>query len=449
MTTPPRKLAEGQSALSRLLEAAERESPPPAGARERVWRRIVAGREKRRPARLLAGFAFAAAAAAAVVLVWPRAATVATLVERSGAVEVAGASGTALPAGARVSVGEGQALLSLPEADVTVAAATRVAVPRERTVLVYQGQVSVVTRGLVRVAVGAYLVEASSAVFTVRAETRGVTVTVRDGSVRVGDVAVSAGGSWSTIPPEPPPARRIEPAPEKPAPAEPAPLRKPKAPVVARVEQPAPPPAPEPQPLAPPPPETDDTLHGRAQSAEAQGRYGEAAALYAELSQHQGPRAGTSLYELARVRQRFLGQAQAAVEALDEYRRRFPDGPLALEASLSAVEARLALGDEGAALREMDAFLARWGASERAPEVRWLRASLLAGRGDCAAALEDLQALAAQGPRADDASFALASCVRRAGDVERARATLEEYLRRFPQGRHAAEAALALGRETP
>ena len=48
MTTPPRKLAEGQSPLARMLESAERESAPPAVARERVWRRIGSS-GKRRP----------------------------------------------------------------------------------------------------------------------------------------------------------------------------------------------------------------------------------------------------------------------------------------------------------------------------------------------------------------------------------------------------------------
>jgi TolA-binding protein len=453
MSTPPKKLAQGQSAVSRLLEAAERESAPPAGARERVWRRLTSAREKRRPAPFLAGFAFAAVAAAAALLLWPRPPVLATLAERSGAVEVSGASGTALPAGARVSVGEGKARLLLPEASIALAAETRVEVPRERTLRLSQGEVSVVTRGILTIAAGAYRVEAVTAAFLVQVETRGVTLTVHQGTVHVGDADVSAGQTWSSIPPEPPPARRTGPAPaeapgaEPPAPpkVEPPPPRKW---VVARVEQPVPAPEPAPQSLAPPP-ETDDVLHGRAEAAEAQGSYGEAAALYAELSQRPGPRAGTSLYELARVRRRFLGQPQEAIDALDDYRRRFPDGALALEASLSALEARLALGQDEAALREMDAFLARWPASERAAEVRWLRASLLAGKGDCAGVLADLQALAAQGPRADDASFVLASCIRRGGNVEAARAQLEDYLRRFPQGRHAAEAARALGREAP
>ena len=439
MTTPPERLVKGRSALSRLLEAAERESAPPPVSLMRVWRRVVAAREQRRPARVLAVFAFAAAAAAAAVLLWPRTISLATLAERSGVVELSGASGVELPAGAGVSVGEGQALVALRDARITVNAETRVGVPRERTMDLFQGEVSVVTHGLVTIAAGAVRVEAVSASFLLRMETRGITLNVREGTVRVGDKAVSAGESWSTIPPEPP--LRLEP----PRPAEPPPApaiveapRPPRQQLIARIEEPVPAPL--------PPPETDEALHGRAQTAESEGRYAEAAALYAELSEHAGPRAGTSLYELARVRQRFLAQPGAALLAIDEYRRRFPDGPLAQETSLNAIEARLVLGDEIEALREMDSFLDRWAGSERATEVRWLRAQLLAGRGQCSA---DLEALAAQGPRADEASFALASCVRKSGEVERARALLEAYLQRFPGGRHAAEVARALGREAP
>jgi len=215
-------------------------------------------------------------------------------------------------------VGEGQALLSLADAQVGLAAQTRVSVPRARTVNIEEGELSITTHGLVVVAAGAYRIEAAFAVFLVRAESRGVTVTVRDGSVRVGDLAVNAGGSWSSVPPELPSAPRVQPVPQPhpaPAPIAPAvkPVHKSKPRATARVEEPAPAAVPAPLPDAR---ETDDALNARARSAEAQGRYGEAAALYAELSQRSGPRAGTSLYQLARVRQRFLGQPAAALEAL-------------------------------------------------------------------------------------------------------------------------------------
>jgi hypothetical protein len=92
----------------------------------------------------------------------------------------------------------------------------------------------------------------------------------------------------------------------------------------------------------------------------------------------------------------------------------------------------------------MDAFLGRYGQSERAPEVRWLRASLLSSRGDCAKARRDLEDLAAAGPRAEAATFQLATCARASGDLAQAKARLLDYQRRFPDGPHRAEVDSAL-----
>jgi TolA-binding protein len=93
----------------------------------------------------------------------------------------------------------------------------------------------------------------------------------------------------------------------------------------------------------------------------------------------------------------------------------------------------------------MDDFLGRFGESERAADVRWLRASLLIDRGECATASGDLRALAiGVTPRAADGLFALASCARAAGAIVEARAQLEEYLRRFPEGPRRADAERAL-----
>lgn len=190
--------------------------------------------------------------------------------------------------------------------------------------------------------------------------------------------------------------------------------------------------------------ETDEALHARALGHERRGELTEAAGLYAELSRRQGPRAGTALYELGRLRQRFLHQPAAALEALNEYERRFPDGSLALEAALTAIEARISLGGGEPAREAMDSFLGRFGESERAPEVRWLRASLLVERGECADAAADLSLLSLAGPRAADAVFAAASCARTTGRLTEARARLEEYLRRFPAGPRRAEVEAAL-----
>jgi outer membrane protein assembly factor BamD (BamD/ComL family) len=216
--------------------------------------------------------------------------------------------------------------------------------------------------------------------------------------------------------------------------------------VVARAPKAAPP---EPPPAPAAVVESDGALAARAHSLEHEGRHADAAAAFAELARRGGVRAEAALYELARVQQRYLGQAREALAALAEYERRYPQGTLAREAALTAVEAHLSLGGGEPALRAMDSFLARFGESERAPDVRWLRASLLVDRGECAQAAPDLEALALAGAHADGALFALASCSRAAGQLDQARARLEEYLRRFPEGRHRAEVQAALGESQP
>jgi TolA-binding protein len=191
----------------------------------------------------------------------------------------------------------------------------------------------------------------------------------------------------------------------------------------------------------------DDAALAKANTLEASGDNAGAAALLEDLSRKSGPRAEAALYELGRLRLRFLGQPAQALAAFEEHARRFPAGTLALESSLSAVEARVSLGQDEPALREMDAFLGRYGQSERAADVRWLRASLLQSRGDCRRALPDLRALAAPASatgRADDALFLLATCARSAGDLAEAKARLLEYQRRFPAGAHRSEVDAAL-----
>jgi outer membrane protein assembly factor BamD (BamD/ComL family) len=194
----------------------------------------------------------------------------------------------------------------------------------------------------------------------------------------------------------------------------------------------------------PPAPDAAAELLARAHQAESAGRYAEAAGLYAQLASLDDPRASAALYELARLQLRFLGQPASALASLEEQRTRFPESPLAQEAALSAIDARLALGEDTASLREMDAFLAQFPSSERAGEVRWLRARLALRRGDCGSAREDLTALVAVGAYSGEALLAQALCARRAGDEPAARAFLRDYLKRDPHGSRRGEAQAAL-----
>jgi ferric-dicitrate binding protein FerR (iron transport regulator)/outer membrane protein assembly factor BamD (BamD/ComL family) len=490
----PERLAEGTSPLARALQSAAHETGQvPAGARQRVLRQLEGGQvapARRRAITWALSLGGAAAAAAAVLVAVRPAQPVAQLAESTCQVQLAGtgrslSAGAPLLDGASVVVQGGPAVLQLGQARAALASGSSAGVGRAALSL-HEGAMAVSVRSSrTLVAAGPYRIEAQDAVFIVRAQARRVEVLVQQGAVRVrgsgGEVPLAEGASWASegeasatsegdralarsaqgLPPLRAEAAPIAPAPDasRPSPLatrESPPVTEPAAPqapvrkrrLIARAPA-APPPAPPAPPAALE--EDDEALHARARALERQGQYAEAASLYAQLGSREGPHAESALYELARVQARFLEQPAAALAAIDEHRRRFPNGALAQEAALTAVELRLSLGGPSEpALHEMDAFLARFGQGERAPEVRWLRASLLVERGDCGRARPDLLSLAAAGPRAEPAVFALASCARAAGELDEARARLEEYLRRFPQGRRRAEAEDALrGQERP
>ncbi len=191
-------------------------------------------------------------------------------------------------------------------------------------------------------------------------------------------------------------------------------------------------------------PDADPLREGEAK--EGRGDYAGAAAIYQAAARENGPRAATALYALARLRLRFLHDPQGALASLDEETRRFPSGPLSQEVALTEVEARLDLRDDAATLRAMNGFLDSYASSERAAEVRWLRASLELRASGCAAAKADLDALASDETWAGEAIFSQAICARRGGDESSARAHLRDYLHRFPQGPRARDAQDALAR---
>ncbi len=481
----PERLSRGAGPASGLLARAETAALPPPGARDRVFRAVLAAQTPARPRWAWVGALSLAAASVALALLFFRPAAplkappVGSLAAVQGSIRILGAdgavlsslAGAALPARARVEVapgGEALLQLGLARAALSEGASAR-AGDGSGTLTLERGTAAFFTlsSSTTTIAAGSYFIDAHAAVFVIRQQAHRTEVLVREGSVRVRGGAAEAelgpGASWSNEgsaeglgDPEQALAARaagrplalLAPAPVAAAPQVPAqaavvePVRK-RPIVLARAPKAAPP---APVEVASPV-ESDQALHARALALERSAEYAGAAAAYEELSRRQSPRAEAALYELARVRQRFLGQPQAALSALADYDQRYPDGGLALEAALTSVEARLSLGQREPALRQMDSFLARFGESERSPDVRWLRASLLADGGDCALALPDLRALSTGSTHADDASFALASCVRKSGSLEDARAQLTDYRRRFPQGRHRAEVDAALGSE--
>ncbi|HVU49406.1 MAG TPA: hypothetical protein VHL80_01905, partial [Polyangia bacterium] len=84
-------------------------------------------------------------------------------------------------------------------------------------------------------------------------------------------------------------------------------------------------------------------------------------------------------------------------------------------------------------------------------ELRVIRGEL-AARASCSAAVADFdRALAASPPPAlaERALHGRAACLVRLGEPAAARRDLEEYLRRFPEGRFAAEARRGLAGQDP
>jgi hypothetical protein len=131
---------------------------------------------------------------------------------------------------------------------------------------------------------------------------------------------------------------------------------------------------------------------------------------------------------------------KAALSTLDQYTARFPHGALAAEARAARVEALLAAGDKRAALALLDATATNAELVLRG-ELRLEASRVQDACDDFTAALtgtnDTLEARALYGR---------AACRIRLGDRDGGRRDLEEYVRRFPDGKSAGEARTALGR---
>lgn len=147
---------------------------------------------------------------------------------------------------------------------------------------------------------------------------------------------------------------------------------------------------------------------------------------------------------LSLLRQRL--EPARALQALDDYERRFPAGARASEASAARVDALLALGRRSEALDRLDALaLDRL---PRAAELRVLRGELRSGRGALVGAVSDfgavLATVGASPSVIERALYGRGSCRARLGDTAGAHADLADYLRRFPRGQFAGPAERAL-----
>ena len=132
---------------------------------------------------------------------------------------------------------------------------------------------------------------------------------------------------------------------------------------------------------------------------------------------------------------------KAALATLDRYAAAFPRGALAAEAHAARIEALLAAGDKRTALVLLDA-------GAPTAELAVLRGELRvdAGRLDEAARDFGSALLGADDALEARALYGRAVCRIRLGDREGGRRDLDDYLRRFPRGKSAADARTTLER---
>lgn len=151
----------------------------------------------------------------------------------------------------------------------------------------------------------------------------------------------------------------------------------------------------------------------------------------------------------------------AALAALDEYRERFPDGVLAPEAARLRTEALLRLGRKATVLDELERTLLSPASAD--DERLVLRGELRAAAGRWRAALADFDAIVRAHPasavgdlapdsarvcdRVERALWGRSTARSHLGDDAGARTDLRQYLRRFPHGHFAAQAARLLEEE--
>ena len=147
----------------------------------------------------------------------------------------------------------------------------------------------------------------------------------------------------------------------------------------------------------------------------------------------------TRLLNRALERLRQHRDAPGALEALDQYLRRFPDGTLAAEARTARIDALLMLSRKHEALLALDAMT--FGEGQRQQELRTIRGELRAAT-DCAAAVADFDQLLSGAPPPELGQRALygrAVCRSRQGQRDAARDDAERYAVAFPAGRFIGE----------
>lgn len=205
-----------------------------------------------------------------------------------------------------------------------------------------------------------------------------------------------------------------------------------------------------------PPVATSDSMPKSEQPSEGpdclslarRGQTRAAEACFLERAQGSGLAAEMALYEVARLRRDVLADANGALEALTEYRKRFPAGSLRREADMSQLELLLQLGRSDEALKRSDELLSASASGERAPELRLLRGHILRKQSRFAAAEREYELAEGPGGRGGESTYFRALCLEALGRTGEAAAMLTKYLT-YPERRYAEDARRRLGRLTP
>ncbi len=140
----------------------------------------------------------------------------------------------------------------------------------------------------------------------------------------------------------------------------------------------------------------------------------------------------------------------SALAALDRYYLSHGNGRLSIEATILRAEALVALGRKSEALQYLDGL--DLGRVPGAAAGHLERAELREGSGRFEGALADFDWVLAHAKDKGVVESAIAGrmrCRQRMGDIAGAQGDAAEYLRRFPNGRHAREAMAILGAGSP
>jgi hypothetical protein len=168
-----------------------------------------------------------------------------------------------------------------------------------------------------------------------------------------------------------------------------------------------------------------------------QGETRDAEQCFLQRAAGAGLGAEMALYEVARLRRDVLRDPGGALQALDEYRQRFPSGSLRREADMSYLELLVQLGRSLEALDQSNTLLASGSGRERVAELRLLRGDIFRRNLNDIPSAEREYALAEQltGAAGAEATYLRGVCLEALGNTQAAAEAFERYLQRSPRPR--------------